>query len=372
MTSIHQNTPKKNNYSIVLSIESSCDDTACALIQSNGKVLAEAIHTQREHNCFGGVVPEIAARAHLSHLPGLVSSVMQTAHISWHHIDAIAATCGPGLIGGVIVGCTFAKGLALAQNIPFIGINHIEAHALTVRIPKKNLSQIPFPYLLFLASGGHCQTIVVNAIGQYTQLGGTVDDAAGEVFDKVAKMLGLPWPGGPALESLAKNGNENSFTFPKPLFNRKNCDFSFSGLKTAVSNLIDDQPYTGSLPKQLAADIAASFQKTITETIINRLQYAIEVTPQITTFAAAGGVASNTYLRQKLFQLAEKNNLQFVVPPIEYCTDNAVMIGWTAIEKLILARTKHIALDDISLLPRPRWPLSEISDKPIESAKDNL
>lgn len=363
MPSLHQSDVKTNNNIIILSIESSCDDTACALVCSDGTILAEQIYSQKEHVQFGGVVPEIAARAHLSHLSALVQKTLEQGKISWKEIDAIAATCGPGLIGGVIVGSSFAKGLALAQNLPFIGINHIEAHALTVRIPNISEHQVQFPYLLFLTSGGHCQCIHVTDIGEYHRLGGTIDDAAGEAFDKVAKMLGLSWPGGPALENLAKEGNEDAFALPRPLYGRPGCDFSFSGLKTAVGNLLTEYNNTDTLPRKLAADIAASFQKTITSAIINRLENAIKAAPNSTILATAGGVAANQYLRHHLQELARKYHLPFIAPPMKYCTDNAVMIGWAAIEILQQASKNHKLMDDISMLPRPRWPLSEMSQR---------
>lgn len=363
MPSIHQSDIKTNKNLTILSIESSCDDTACALVRSDGTVLAEQIYSQKEHIQFGGVVPEIAARAHLSHLSALVQKTLAQAQIGWKEIDAIAATCGPGLIGGVIVGSSFAKGLALAQNLPFIGINHIEAHALTVRIPNISPIQVNFPYLLFLTSGGHCQCINVTNIGEYQRLGGTIDDAAGEAFDKVAKMLGLSWPGGPALEALAKEGDENAFTLPRPLYGRPGCDFSFSGLKTAVANLLTDYETTDVLPRQFAADVAASFQKAITTAIINRLENAIKLAPNSTLLATAGGVAANQYLRKHLLALAEKYNIPFIAPPMKYCTDNAVMIGWAAIEILHQASKHHKLMNDISMLPRPRWPLSEMSQR---------
>lgn len=363
MISIHQTRIKTNNCFKILAIESSCDDTACAIIHSDGMVLGEKVHSQKEHVYFGGVVPEIAARAHMHHLPSLVNSLLDEAKVSWCQIDAIAATCGPGLIGGVIVGSSFAKGLALSKKIPFIGINHIEAHALTVRLPDISSKKIEFPYLLFLTSGGHCQCIYVGDVGKYQHLGGTIDDAAGEAFDKVAKMLGLPWPGGPALETLAKEGNENAFIMPHPLYGRDGCDFSFSGLKTAVANLLEPYKDLSCLPRSLAADIAASFQKTITDTIINRLENAIQMAPKTKILATAGGVAANQYLKFHLMRLASQYNMEFIAPPIRYCTDNAVMIGWAAIEILKKTITNNFIPNDIDLIPRPRWPLSEMKSR---------
>ncbi len=363
MISLHQTRIKTNNCFTILAIESSCDDTACTIIQSDGKILGEEIYSQKEHIRFGGVVPEIAARAHMAHLPPLINNLFEKSKISWNQIDAIAATCGPGLIGGIIVGSSFAKGLALAKNKPFIGINHIEAHALTVRLPHITNKIIPFPYLLLLTSGGHCQCIHVKNIGFYKKLGGTIDDAAGEAFDKVAKMLGLPWPGGPALEKLAKEGNENAFQLPHPLYGRNGCDFSFSGLKTAVANLLGPYQHLSSLPHSFAADIAASFQKAITDTITNRLENAIQMVPDTKYLAAAGGVAANQYLKNHLNKLANQYNMNFISPPIQYCTDNAVMIGWAAIEILQKTLQNDFIPDDIHLMPRPRWPLSDMYDR---------
>lgn len=363
MIPIHQSHLKTKKSLTVLSIESSCDDTACALVRSDGTIMGEKIYSQKDHIRFGGVVPEIAARAHMIHLAPLIQSLLTETHSNWKEIDAIAATCGPGLIGGVIVGSSFAKGLALSKNIPFIGINHIEAHALTVRLPHLTHKKITFPYLLFLTSGGHCQCIRVSKLGHYEKLGGTIDDAAGEAFDKVAKMLGLPWPGGPALEQLAKEGNENAFTLPHPLYGRPGCDLSFSGLKTAVANLLKPYDHLSTLPRVLAADIAASFQKTITMTIINRLENAINMATDCKILAVAGGVAANQYLKFYLETLARNYNMDFIAPPVQYCTDNAVMIGWTAIEILEQAINENRVPNDIDLIPRPRWPLSEIRQR---------
>lgn len=362
MPSLYQNPIKKNNSYTILAIESSCDDTACALVSSDGTILSEHIHSQKEHITYGGVVPEIAARAHLTYLPELVQKTLKQSGQSWKDIDAIAASCGPGLIGGLIVGSSFAKGLAIAKEKPFIAINHIEAHALTVRLPNITDHKVQFPYLLLLTSGGHCQCIAVKDVGQYQLLGTTMDDAAGEAFDKVAKMLGLPWPGGPALEALAQEGDENAFTLPRPLYGRENCDFSFSGLKTAVAHYL--QPYESNvIPRKIAADLAASFQKTITEAIINRLEYALTLVPQVRLLAAAGGVAANQYLRKSLQQLAHNHQIPFIAPPIRYCTDNAVMVGWAAIEILQQANQKVMMIDDIGTLPRPRWPLSQMQER---------
>ena len=225
---------------IILGIETSCDETAAALLRADGAILAEAVFSQlKEHAAFGGVVPEIAARAHLQHLPRLVAGVMAKAGMGYADLDAVAATAGPGLIGGLIVGASFAKGVALAHRLPFIAINHLEAHALTVRLPGLMPGGAPaFPYLLLLLSGGHCQCVLVEGLGSYRRLGSTLDDAVGEAFDKAAKLLGLPWPGGPHLERLASSGNPTAVNLPRPLLGRAGCDFSFSGLKTAVARAV--------------------------------------------------------------------------------------------------------------------------------------
>ncbi|WP_408865152.1 tRNA (adenosine(37)-N6)-threonylcarbamoyltransferase complex transferase subunit TsaD [Aristophania vespae] len=342
----------------LLAIETSCDDTACAILDSEGTILSQAVLSQESHAALGGVVPEIAARAHLEVLPQLVDLTLQRAQLSLQDIRYFAATIGPGLIGGLIVGSSYAKGLAIAQKKPFIGINHIEGHILTPRLPyalkKQEIESLTFPYLALLMSGGHCQCLLIEDIGAYRPLGRTIDDAAGEAFDKVAKMLGLGWPGGPALEALAQEGDPKSFPLPRPLKGREGCDFSFSGLKTAVARII--QPYgQQALPRLIAANIAASFQQAVSDIMEDRIEHALQMAPPVTTLVVAGGVAANKKLRATLNAVASRHNIAFSAPPLALCTDNAVMIGWAALERLRQGERPR----DIALPPRPRWPLSE-------------
>lgn len=342
----------------VLGIESSCDDTAAAVLAPDGRILAEAVLSQADHAAFGGVVPEIAARAHLAHLPALVARVMAASGLGYRDLGAIAASSGPGLIGGLIVGSGFAKGAALAHRLPYIAVNHLEAHALTARLPSLGLDAV-FPYLLLLVSGGHCQCIAVEGVGRHVRLGGTIDDAAGEAFDKVAKLLGLGWPGGPALERLAAQGNPTAYKFPRPLMGRAGCDFSFSGLKTAVAQVVATLP-PGALPQQVAADIAASFQAAVAAVIANRATQAMamfsERHPLSKLLIVAGGVAANATLRASLLAACDKSGFRFAAPPLAYCTDNAVMVAWAGLERLRLG-----LLDGMDTAPRPRWPLDELT-----------
>ncbi len=337
----------------VLAIESSCDETACAVLDAGGTVLAERVLSQAEHTPFGGVVPEIAARAHLLHLPDLVRAVLHEAGISADRLGAVAASCGPGLIGGLVVGSGLAKGMALALGVPFVAVNHLEAHALTARLPGLVPGGAPFPYLLLLVSGGHCQCVAVDGLGRYRRLGGTVDDAAGEAFDKVAKMLGLGWPGGPALERLAQDGDPEAHRLPRPLLRRPGCDFSFSGLKTAVAQRIAALP--APLGGQDAADLAASFQAAVTAVIADRVGNALDMMPEARLLVAAGGVAANAAIRARLTGLAAARGVGFAAPPLRLCTDNAVMVGWAAIEAL-----RAGVACDLAAPPRPRWPLDEL------------
>ena len=258
----------------MLGIETSCDETAAAVLAPDGTVLAEALLSQREHAVFGGVVPEIAARAHLRHLPDMIDHVVACAGCGWEGLGAVAATSGPGLIGGLIVGSGFGKGVAVARGRPFVAVNHLEAHALTARLPGLFAHPTEFPYLLLLMSGGHCQCVAVAGVGRYERLGGTIDDAVGEAFDKVAKLLGLGWPGGPALERLAEQGDARRFALPRPLLGRPGCDFSFSGLKTAVARMVDAYP-PGPLPEADAADFAASFQAAVAAVLADRARNAL-------------------------------------------------------------------------------------------------
>ena len=340
----------------VLGIESSCDETAAAILAPDGAILAEALLSQlAEHAPHGGVVPEIAARAHLSHLPAMVADVLARAGLRAADLGGVAATTGPGLIGGLIVGSSLGKGIALAARLPFVAVNHLEAHALSARLP--GLAEAPpdFPYLLLLVSGGHCQCVAVEAVGRYRRLGGTIDDAAGEAFDKVGKLLGLPWPGGPALERLAAAGNPARFAFPRPLRGRPGCDFSFSGLKTAVAQRVATFP-PGPLPLADAADIAAGFQAAVVDCLTDRLAHAFALMPPATPLVVAGGVAANQAVRAALASLAARHGARLLAPPLRLCTDNAVMVAWAGIERLRLGLS-----DPLDTPPRPRWPLESLS-----------
>ncbi|GBR09009.1 tRNA (adenosine(37)-N6)-threonylcarbamoyltransferase complex transferase subunit TsaD [Acetobacter oeni] len=347
----------------LLAIESSCDETACAILAPDGTVLAERLVSQEDHVAFGGVVPEIAARAHLALLPDLARKTLESSGLARSDLAAVAASTGPGLIGGLIVGASFGKGLAIALGKPFIAVNHIEAHALSARLPGVFDGHLTFPYLLLLVSGGHCQCLAVEGIGHYRRLGGTIDDAAGEAFDKVAKMLGLGWPGGPALERLAREGNPAAFALPRPLKGRAGCDFSFSGLKTAIARQLE--PYgSAPLPRQVAADLAASFQQAVADVIEDRIIHALAMMERPTALVAAGGVAANATLRSRLTALAGSHGLPFVAPPLRLCTDNAVMVGWAALEICREAGRRSLPLpDNRAMRPRPRWPLAEMAER---------
>ncbi len=349
----------------VLGIESSCDETAAAVLDENGQVLADSVASQeREHAPYGGVVPEIAARAHLALLGDLVRDVVGRAGLGFSDLGGVAASAGPGLIGGLIVGSQVAKGIALARRLPYIAVNHLEAHALTARLPGLVEGGAPFPYLLLLISGGHCQCVAVHGVGRYERLGGTVDDAAGEAFDKVAKLLGLGWPGGPALERLAANGDAGRYAFPRPMLGRPGCDFSFSGLKTAVAVEVTRRG-DGALPLGDAADIAASFQRAVAEVLADRASHAMAVmgqrAPNARLLVVAGGVAANTTLRAALAKAAEAAGFALVTPPVRLCTDNAVMVAWAGVEHLRLGLT-----DGLDFAPRPRWGLEELTPMPAE------
>ncbi|HLM11151.1 MAG TPA: tRNA (adenosine(37)-N6)-threonylcarbamoyltransferase complex transferase subunit TsaD [Reyranella sp.] len=335
----------------VLGIETSCDETAVAVVEAPagsepvGRILANVIYSQQtEHRRFGGVVPEIAARAHLERIDGLIEDALAEAKLGLDDLDAIAATGGPGLIGGVMVGVMAAKGLAFARHKPFLAINHLEGHALTVRLTE----QVEFPYLLLLVSGGHCQLLTVRGPGDFTRLGTTIDDAVGECFDKTAKLLGLGFPGGPAVENLAKDGDAQRFVLPRPMWRKPGCDFSFSGLKTAVRLAVekldlDDQ--------RARADLCASFQRTVGDVLADRCANALRAAPS-PALVVAGGVAANLYLRGRLEDVARQHGTRLVAPPVKLCTDNGAMIAWAGIERLRLGQT-----DALDFKPRPRWPL---------------
>ena len=338
----------------VLGIETSCDETAAAVVTGDRQIHADCVRSQREqHQVYGGVVPEVAARAHLQHLDSLISQAMTDAGVGFADLDGVAAAAGPGLIGGVIVGVMTAKAIALAAGKPFLAVNHLEAHALTARLT----DDLPFPYLLLLASGGHCQLLVVAGVGRYRRLGTTIDDALGEAFDKVARMLGLGYPGGPPVEACARTGDPGRFPLPRPMKGRPGCDFSFSGLKTAVKHVVDRLPQTdGSLNAQDIADVCASFQAAAGESVTDRTQHAIEafrhIAPAGGALVIAGGVAANHDLRGRLARLAGRADIRMVAPPLRLCTDNGAMIAWAGIERLRLGLT-----DGLDFRPRPRWPL---------------
>ena len=335
---------------LILGIETSCDETAAAIVSDDRKIHANVVLSQTaEHVPYGGVVPEIAARAHLDHIEAVIEQALTEANMRLSDMSAIAVTGGPGLIGGVIVGVMTAKAIAAVQKKPFIAVNHLEGHALTVRLT----NDVPFPFLLLLVSGGHCQFLMVKNVGQYQKLGGTVDDALGEAFDKTAKMMGLDYPGGPAVEALARKGNERAYTFPVPMKGREGCDFSFSGLKTAVRQKIQE---IGALSEPQRADICASFQFAAAESLCDRARHALQVFsghyPNSKHFVVAGGVAANQYLRGKLETLAAEFGMTLVAPPIKRCTDNAAMIAWAGMERFKLGMT-----DGLDFEPRARWPL---------------
>ena len=335
----------------VLGIETSCDETAVAIVEAPakggpvGRILANVVYSQlTEHRRFGGVVPEIAARAHLERIDGLVMDALAEARLGLADLDGIAATGGPGLIGGVLVGVMTAKALAFAHDKPFLAINHLEGHALSARLTE----DVDFPYLLLLVSGGHCQLLTVRGPGEFTRLGTTIDDAVGECFDKTAKLLGLGFPGGPAVEAAAKGGNPQRFALPRPMWRKPGCDFSFSGLKTAVRQTVEKLPAQDA---QAVADLCASFQRTVGGVLADRCANALSLAPSA-TLVVAGGVAANVYLRGRLETLAAQHGARLVAPPIRFCTDNGAMIAWAGIERLRLGKT-----DGLDFRPRPRWPL---------------
>lgn len=319
-------------------------------------MLAQALATQQaEHAPFGGVVPEIAARAHLKQIDRLYTQALAEAQLDIAQVDAVAVTAGPGLIGGVIVGLMLAKAVAAAANKPLIAVNHLEGHALTVRLTHR----VQFPYYLLLISGGHCQQLVVRRVGDYVRLGGTKDDALGEAFDKCAKMLGLPYPGGPALEAAARGGNPRAYDFPRPMKGTDGCDFSFSGLKTAVRLVIEKEAArVGSITPDIIANVAASFEAAVLDVLQERVGKALaraQADYPITALAVAGGVAANQAIGAHLRALADAHGLPLVVAPPALCTDNGVMIAWAGMERLLLG-----AVDDLSVAPRARWPLTEL------------
>ncbi|MFO1242176.1 MAG: tRNA (adenosine(37)-N6)-threonylcarbamoyltransferase complex transferase subunit TsaD [Rickettsiales bacterium] len=342
-----------NEKRVILGIETSCDETAVALVREDGRILAHALRSQIEaHQAYGGVVPEIAARQHMLFLDQLLQDALKESSLGLADVDGIAVTAGPGLIGGVIVGVMAAKAYASVHQKPLFAINHLEGHALTVRLD----AHVPFPYLMLLVSGGHCQILAVEGIGQYGKLGGTLDDALGEAFDKTAKMMGLPYPGGPALEKLARHGDSSRFNFPRPCLNRPDCNFSFSGLKTAVRLCLENLKSKGAVNEEDKADIAASFQQAVADVLVDRLNHAIGIYTQAydgKRIVVAGGVAANQFLKTRLQLLCDKHGFSLHVPPMALCTDNAAMIAWAGIERL----KQNPNGDEATFDARARWPL---------------
>ncbi|WP_419906953.1 tRNA (adenosine(37)-N6)-threonylcarbamoyltransferase complex transferase subunit TsaD [Hoeflea sp.] len=354
----------------ILGIETSCDETAAAVVRRNGdgggEILSDIVFSQlEEHAAYGGVVPEIAARAHVERLDSLVAKALEEAGVGLRELDAVAATSGPGLIGGLIVGLMTAKALAAAAAKPLFAINHLEGHALTARLTHR----LPFPYLLLLVSGGHTQMILVRGVDDYERWGTTIDDALGEAFDKTAKLIGLPYPGGPEVEKAAARGDAGRFDLPTPLRGEQRLDFSFSGLKTAVRQTAQS---IAPLSEKDVDDICASFQDAITTTLRERVErslqrfsetYGNEISEPV--LVVAGGVAANAAIRGSLEALCGKKGFRFVAPPLHLCTDNAVMIAWAAAERMAVG----IGSDELDVAPRSRWPLDENSAAVIGHGK---
>lgn len=339
---------------IVLGIETSCDETAAAVVRGDKTILSNLVLSQiEEHKAFGGVVPEIAARAHMDHLDKLITAALDDAGLSYADLDGIAATSGPGLIGGVMVGMMAGKAIAAARNLPFIAVNHLEAHALTPRLTH----DLAFPYLLLLVSGGHTQILLAEDVGKYKRLGTTIDDAMGECFDKAAKLMGLPNPGGPHVERAAAACLDvpaamARFPLPRPMKGRSGCDFSFSGLKTAVRNHVEALP-EGALSYDDVCALCASFQTAVSDIAADRVGAALSLLSTApTALVVSGGVAANKEIRNTLERLAKTHNLEFVAPPLDLCSDNGAMIAWTGIERLRKGMT-----DTLDVPARPRWPL---------------
>jgi N6-L-threonylcarbamoyladenine synthase len=346
---------------LVLGIETTCDETAASVVErqpdGSGRILSNIVRSQtEEHARYGGVVPEIAARAHVDVLDGIVDRAMKDAAIGYDRLSAVAAAAGPGLIGGVIVGLTTAKAIAMVHDTPLIAINHLEAHALTPRLT----CAIAFPYCLFLASGGHTQIVAVAGVGNYVRLGTTVDDAMGEAFDKVAKMLGLPYPGGPQVERAASGGDPARFAFPRPMLGRADANFSLSGLKTAVRN--EASKITPLEPKDIN-DLCASFQAAVLESTADRLGVGLKMFEEIfgtpRALVAAGGVAANRAIRGALQDVAAKAQTTMLIPPPSLCTDNGAMIAWAGAERLALGM-----IDTMDAAPRARWLLDANATAP--------
>lgn len=364
MGALQSNTPTDKNAVLCLGIESSCDETSAAIVDSNRNVLSHIIYSQiPEHQKYGGVVPELAARAHILAIDTVVQQTLTAAKKTINDIDIIAATAGPGLIGGVLVGWMAATGIAQATHKPLVAVNHLEGHALVPRLSATaangngNGGTLDFPYLLMLASGGHCQILLVRDVGKYELIGQTIDDSAGEAFDKVSKMLGLGYPGGPIVDKRAKQGSATRFHFPRPLCDKPGCNFSFSGIKTAARVMLDK--HDGPIDDEFINDFCASFQAAVVDCIINRLTHAMDTdiikNTQPKTLVVAGGVAKNSAIRDAMEKLAKKHDMIFAAPPMNLCTDNGAMIAWAGIENW---RVGNIVREPIA--PRPRWPLTEL------------
>ncbi|MGH1379033.1 MAG: tRNA (adenosine(37)-N6)-threonylcarbamoyltransferase complex transferase subunit TsaD [Alphaproteobacteria bacterium] len=344
----------------ILGIETSCDETAAAIVTNNREIRSNVVLSQLEtHAVYGGVVPEIAARAHLEHIDKVIQAALSDANLSFNELDGVAATCGPGLIGGVMIGMMSAKAIAASQNIPFIAVNHLEGHALTPRLAE----DINFPYLLLLVSGGHTQILVAEDVGVYKRWGTTLDDAAGECLDKSAKMMGLPYPGGPNIEKIAKKCKDpdaaiKRFPLPSPLKGRKDHDFSFSGLKTAIRTHIEKLP-EGDLNQDDVADLSFSLQNQMAIILTNRCEGAVtrflhtyKERATEPTIVICGGVSANLTIREKLNELAQKHDMKVSAPPLSLCGDNGAMIAWAGIERLQRGQN-----DPLDFKARPRWPL---------------
>lgn len=346
----------------ILGLESSCDDTAAAVVRQTGsdpaQILSSVVLGQADlHAAFGGVVPEIAARAHAEKLDIAVKQALDQAGLGLADMDAVAVTAGPGLIGGVLAGVMCAKGLAMGAGLPLIGVNHLAGHALTPRLT----DQVAFPYLMLLVSGGHCQFLLVRGTDDFTRLGGTIDDAPGEAFDKTARLLGLPQPGGPSVEAEAERGDPARFSFPRPLLDRDGCDMSFSGLKTALLRLRDKViAEKGGLTPRDRADLSAGFQMAVADVLAEKTRRALAIyladPVADPVLAVAGGVAANRLIRLKLETVAAEAGVSFVAPPLPLCTDNAAMIAYAGLERFSAGEQ-----DDMTLAARPRWPLDRTS-----------
>ncbi|MEL6921273.1 MAG: tRNA (adenosine(37)-N6)-threonylcarbamoyltransferase complex transferase subunit TsaD [Pseudomonadota bacterium] len=353
----------------VLGIETSCDETAAAVVRiegGRGHILSNTVYSQLdEHAAFGGVVPELAARAHVTKLDTIIQAALSDANVGLDAVDAVAATTGPGLIGALIVGTMTGRAVAQAAAKPFVPVNHLEGHALTARLT----DSVAFPYLLLLVSGGHTQILLVRGVGDYERWATTIDDALGEAFDKTAKLLGLPYPGGPSVEQAAKSGDQSRFKFPRPLKGEARLDFSFSGLKSAVRK---EATSLGALTDQDVSDLCASFQDTVTDVLQDRVIRALDRFAQAhpshaATVVVAGGVAANSAIREMLTKTCDDHDAAFIAPPLTLCTDNAAMIAWAAAERIANGETDH---GDPS--PRPRWPLDDLSEPQIGSGKKGM